>query len=255
VGYIDRNSGSFASATSFNVTRSTGSFGTGTVIVVAVLGNTVVTTPGTATPRGSSVADLGLYAYDFAGAGQASIALTCSAGSGTWWSWELSSGSTFLTSMSSLTQNNTGSTTFLTGALTPTAGDRHLLAVVGGVGAAGNTRTVASFDSSFTKWVTSGDRQALVQDYPFAAAADRDVTTAGATAYSTTGTFSGATNTARGGILLAYNAAAGGADTTAPTVPTGLTVDAVASTTADLSWTASTDAVGVTGYQIEITGP
>lgn len=253
MGYIDRNSGSFASTTAFSVTRSTGSYGTGTVIVVVVFGNTVVTTPGSATSRGNSVVDLGLYAYDFAGAGQSSIAFTCSTGSGTWWAWELSAGSTFVAT-GSLTQTSAGNTTYATGTVTPTAGARHLLAVVGGVGG-GGARTVTGFDSSFTKWATNGDRQATVQDWPFAGAADLDVTANGSTAYSTTATFSGATATARGAILLPYINAAGGADTTPPTVPTGLAVNAVGSTTADVSWTASTDAVGVTGYQIEITGP
>lgn len=45
------------------------------------------------------------------------------------------------------------------------------------------------------------------------------------------------------------------ADTTAPSVPAGLTVDAVSSTTADVSWAAATDNVGVTGYEVQVTGP
>jgi chitodextrinase len=40
------------------------------------------------------------------------------------------------------------------------------------------------------------------------------------------------------------------ADTTAPTVPTSLTGSATSSTAVSLSWTASTDAVGATGYRI-----
>ena len=40
-------------------------------------------------------------------------------------------------------------------------------------------------------------------------------------------------------------------DTTAPTAPTGLTATAAASTQINLSWTASTDNVGVTGYRVE----
>ncbi len=40
------------------------------------------------------------------------------------------------------------------------------------------------------------------------------------------------------------------ADTTAPTVPTGLTATAVSPTQVNLSWTASTDANGVAGYKI-----
>ncbi|WP_442956415.1 fibronectin type III domain-containing protein [Paenibacillus sp. YIM B09110] len=42
----------------------------------------------------------------------------------------------------------------------------------------------------------------------------------------------------------------GGGDTQAPTAPTGLTSPAKTSTSVDLSWTASTDNVGVTGYEI-----
>jgi hypothetical protein len=40
------------------------------------------------------------------------------------------------------------------------------------------------------------------------------------------------------------------ADTTPPTVPTGLTASAISSSQINLSWTASTDNVGVTGYNI-----
>jgi chitodextrinase len=39
-------------------------------------------------------------------------------------------------------------------------------------------------------------------------------------------------------------------DTTAPTAPTGLSAKAAGSAQVDLAWTASTDSVGVTGYQI-----
>lgn len=44
--------------------------------------------------------------------------------------------------------------------------------------------------------------------------------------------------------------AGGGGDTQAPTVPTGLAASNVTDTTLDLSWNASTDNVGVTGYEI-----
>jgi YD repeat-containing protein len=40
-------------------------------------------------------------------------------------------------------------------------------------------------------------------------------------------------------------------DTQAPTVPTGLSATAISSTQITLSWTASTDNVGVTGYRVE----
>lgn len=41
-------------------------------------------------------------------------------------------------------------------------------------------------------------------------------------------------------------------DTTAPSIPTGLTATATGSTTVNLAWSASTDAVGVTGYEYRI---
>jgi len=46
----------------------------------------------------------------------------------------------------------------------------------------------------------------------------------------------------------------GGGDTQAPSTPTNLTASNVTDTTADLSWNASTDNVGVTGYEIFLDG-
>jgi chitodextrinase len=43
----------------------------------------------------------------------------------------------------------------------------------------------------------------------------------------------------------------GASDTQPPTVPTGLTATAVSTSQINLSWTASTDNVGVTGYRVE----
>jgi fibronectin type 3 domain-containing protein len=51
--------------------------------------------------------------------------------------------------------------------------------------------------------------------------------------------------------LAAFRAAAVGGDTTPPSAPTGLTATAASGTQINLSWTASTDNVGVTGYLIE----
>jgi chitodextrinase len=52
--------------------------------------------------------------------------------------------------------------------------------------------------------------------------------------------------------LVAFKAASGGGgDTTPPTAPSGLTATAISSTQINLSWTASTDNVGVTGYKVE----
>ena len=49
---------------------------------------------------------------------------------------------------------------------------------------------------------------------------------------------------------LAVTTGAGSGDSTAPSVPTGLTVQTQAGTSVALGWTASTDAVGVAGYQV-----
>ncbi|RXR20891.1 T9SS type A sorting domain-containing protein [Flavobacterium amnicola] len=46
------------------------------------------------------------------------------------------------------------------------------------------------------------------------------------------------------------NLVAGSADTTAPTAPTALTASGTTTTTTNLSWTAATDNVGVTGYDV-----
>jgi chitodextrinase len=48
----------------------------------------------------------------------------------------------------------------------------------------------------------------------------------------------------------AYEFVSGPSDTTPPSVPTGLSATAISSSQINLSWTASTDNVGVTGYRI-----
>ena len=52
-------------------------------------------------------------------------------------------------------------------------------------------------------------------------------------------------------VDVVYTTSAGGSDTTPPTDPTGLTATANGSAGINLTWTASTDNVGVTGYLVE----
>lgn len=249
---LDRNSGTFTSTTGITVSRSTGAYGTGTVIVLVLFGNT--TFPSLAasgwSPRHSSVVNLGLYAADRVGAGESSFNVTAGvAGSGEWHCWELSASSNYLTGNAA--QSTVGGTTVTTGTLTPTAGDRHLLAVCGGTAAASAVRSVTAVSNSFANLVSS---QAAAQDWPFSGRADRDVTADGVTGYNTVATFSGASNNVEGSIILNYINAAGG-DLIAPTVPANLATTAIGSTTADLAWDASADAVGVTGYELVLVGP
>lgn len=65
----------------------------------------------------------------------------------------------------------------------------------------------------------------------------------GSTTFKTGGQFSSSESTS-------FCMEANGADTQAPSAPTNLSYSNVTTTTADLNWSASTDNVGVTGYQI-----
>ncbi len=71
-----------------------------------------------------------------------------------------------------------------------------------------------------------------------------------ATSYSyTVQAYDAAGNTSAASSALSVTTAAA-ADTTAPTVPTSVAASNVASTSLNLAWTASTDAVRVTGYKV-----
>jgi len=89
----------------------------------------------------------------------------------------------------------------------------------------------------------------------------RTITLTGTLPASLSGTYPVTAQTAPIGTttvdLVAVNNSAtnnGILDTTAPTAPTGLAQGAVTGTQAVLNWTASTDAVGVTGYRITRNG-
>ncbi len=72
---------------------------------------------------------------------------------------------------------------------------------------------------------------------------------------TTTGTFAAAAPLSSSGYWVmnaaAFRVASGPPDTQPPTAPTNLSASAVSSTQINLSWTASTDNVGVTGYKVE----
>jgi chitodextrinase len=62
------------------------------------------------------------------------------------------------------------------------------------------------------------------------------------------------TNWTPGAYQTTSNTCTAATDTQAPTVPTGLTATVVSSTAINLTWTASTDNVGVTGYKVFMNG-
>ncbi len=61
-------------------------------------------------------------------------------------------------------------------------------------------------------------------------------------------------NGSRKGVVGKFQIQAGTPDTEAPTTPTNLVASNITSSGSELSWTASTDNVGVTGYTISING-
>jgi chitodextrinase len=78
----------------------------------------------------------------------------------------------------------------------------------------------------------------------------QDTTVVGSTTYSYTVQARDAAGNFSGHSPAAIVSTPATLDTTAPTVPTGLTATAVSLSQINVSWTASTDNVGVTGYRI-----
>jgi Fibronectin type III domain len=62
------------------------------------------------------------------------------------------------------------------------------------------------------------------------------------------------TDSEQASLYATYTAGEAAKDTTLPTIPQGLTATAVGSTQIDLSWSASSDDVGVTGYTVRRNG-
>ena len=74
--------------------------------------------------------------------------------------------------------------------------------------------------------------------------------TAGTTYSITAQAYDAAGNSSASSTALSLTTTNNTADTTAPSIPSGLTSSSITQTSATVSWTASTDNVGVTGYKI-----
>jgi len=102
-------------------------------------------------------------------------------------------------------------------------------------GAGVSSNSVTAMGSGFTSRSTFDGNRTM----------DKIVATTGS--YNATATQSG---NAWAMHMVAFKADSGTIDTTAPSVPTGVTATAVSTSQINLGWTASTDNVGVTGYKI-----
>lgn len=111
--------------------------------------------------------------------------------------------------------------------------------IVGGDQLSNNTAAVGT---GFTQRVLTSHSHVLE---------DRIVSTTGSYAATATQSPSGYWTMIGATFRVAGSGGGGGGDTTAPTVPTGLTATTASSSQINLTWTASTDNVGVTGYRVE----
>ena len=130
-----------------------------------------------------------------------------------------------------VTIGSNGSGTTLSSGLVTTLNANDLL-----VGAAFTAGSYAAAGAGYTARIVTSLNTDLVEDTV--------VTAAGS--YSAT-----STQTSSGWWLMQLVAFSASTDTQPPTAPSSLTATAASSTQIDLSWTASTDDVGVTGYLIQ----
>ena len=207
-------------------------------VVITVAGNTVITTPAGLTLRGSQVNFMGHYLYE-AAAGTQSVVFTVLSSQGAWSMMEVDGGvfGAFLGA-----NDTTEAATYTSPSITPTAGPRIVLGSTGSLSNAGVSRT-ATVAAPF---VEQSEQSTAAGDCPMQVVGAVDNLDAnGTTAYAMNTTFS-ALSTGRSALIAWYSIP----DTTPPSAPTALVASGVTATSANLSWTASTDNVGVAGYTV-----
>lgn len=246
---IVRSNSGTANANNFTVSLGQAST-VGNRIVVCVVGNNVIPTPSGWTSRQPQVVTMGHYIFDRAADGASSwpfvVGSPQTVGLETWVAFEIAGGAYDIAAGS----NSGGGSGITTPTITPTAGNRHIIASVGVVDSS-SAKTFSGWSGGF---VEQFDLSVAGGDNPSQGVALLSTTANGATGYATTVAESPAGTFARSGIIAAYSWSAA-ADTTPPTVPANLRTTAVGATTADLAWDAATDDVGVTGYEVVVTGP
>jgi hypothetical protein len=210
VPIVQQASGTWT-GTSFTPTLP-GASSASNAVVIVIAGNTTVTTPTNWALRQSQVNFMGHYLYDRAGVALTSIAMTSAAGQGTWWIAEVTSGAH---DISNSTNDSTVLGSYSTPALTPTTGTRILIASIASTSSASPTvaRTISGWTNGF---VEQADLCQQSADFPMQGVAILDsVASTGATAYSTTGTFSDL-STGRSAIIASYVTSAGAAPVVIP---------------------------------------
>jgi hypothetical protein len=115
---------------------------------------------------------------------------------------------------------------------------------VAATASAGTGNTIASVQFQ----VDGSNMGSAVTSVPYAQSLNTMALTAGQHSLTAVATDSANHQSTSAAVAVTVNN--GGGSTTPPTVPTGLTATAVSSTVVNLSWTASTDTAGVTGYNV-----
>lgn len=217
---------------------STGS----STLLLFVAANVTVTTPSGWTLRRSQVNNMGHYLYTREGDASTSWTLSTGNGEGTWYMCEIVNG-TYESATSS--DNISSGTNYSTPAITPSLGSKVLFASIASLTGSSVVRTVSGWTNGFSE---SSDICQPIGSYPMQGIANRFVVASGSDSYSTTTTYSAASN-GRSAIICSLIINVSG-DTTAPSIPTNLSASVIGSTQVNLSWTASTDNVAVDHYEI-----
>jgi hypothetical protein len=206
VPVVQQNSGLF-NGTSAVITLPSATSASN-LLVISIGADVTMQTLSGWTLRTSQVNDMGHYMWTKQGDGASSWTFTADASlPGVWYVEEIENG-TYLTATG---QNNVSSqTTYGTTTLTPTAGERRMLASIGSLHNS-STRTLSGWTNSY---VEQSDQCSNVPARPLQGTAALEVTANGSTGYSTTATYS-VTNTSKSALHGAFGTPSGGT----PAVP------------------------------------
>lgn len=194
LGIIQQNFGIWTGTTmSVTLPSSTSPAST---LALFVAGSTIVPTPPGWTFRESQVEDMGHYLFTQAG-GANSWNITTNNGAGTWYVVEIAN-SAYDTSASA--HNTNGSHLYATPTVTPTVGQKLLLASIAGA----TTWGMCTIDDWMDDFTEVADMASPAEpDYPMQGVAVRTVSADGITGYATTATYSPGVST-RSAIIAVF---------------------------------------------------